>query len=235
VVCGFLTWVMSTGPVWGVPGPQGVSIQDATPATSGFVSATVSSTVSPFRTVRFAFTNLYLVGGDFIDLSTNSFEPMDLTGTLLSVSVTASVSDREAYNPSATGRTYASDLTILIAAASGLDPDVSAVPYQLGGFSSVGASLHYFWSEQSPLDEEYFSDSYSFSGSGYTLALERIWLGHGFTSGVGSNFGEWSGTIDFTFASPGGSGVPDASRTALLLAPGTLLLLGLAGRSRRRA
>jgi hypothetical protein len=49
------------------------------------------------------------------------------------------------------------------------------------------------------------------------------------------SFGRWSGYIDFTFASSTGSGVPDASRTALLLAPGTLLLLGLAGRSRRRA
>jgi len=49
------------------------------------------------------------------------------------------------------------------------------------------------------------------------------------------SFGRWSGYIDFTFAASGGSGVPDASRTALLLAPGTLLLLGLAGRSRRRS
>jgi len=66
-------------------------------------------------------------------------------------------------------------------------------------------------------------------------SVPEVWLVNTYSPSVATaSFGRWSGTIDFTFASSGGSGVPDASRTALLLAPGTLLLLGLAGRSRRR-
>jgi hypothetical protein len=66
-------------------------------------------------------------------------------------------------------------------------------------------------------------------------SVPKVWLVNTYSPSVATaSFGRWSGTIDFTFASSGGSGVPDASRTALLLAPGTLLLLGLAGRSRRR-
>ena len=59
-----------------------------------------------------------------------------------------------------------------------------------------------------------------------------VWLGNGYTGST--PVGTWSGDVYFTFTGSGGSGVPDASRTVLLLAPGTLLLLGLAGRSRRR-
>lgn len=63
-------------------------------------------------------------------------------------------------------------------------------------------------------------------------SLEEVWLANAYTGG--NTFGRWSGSLTFAYAGSGGSGVPDASRTALLLAPGTLLLLGLAGRSRRR-
>jgi hypothetical protein len=63
-------------------------------------------------------------------------------------------------------------------------------------------------------------------------SLEEVWLANAYTGG--NTFGRWSGSLTFTYAGSGGSGVPDASRTALLLAPGTLLLLGLAGRARRR-
>jgi hypothetical protein len=111
-----------------------------------------------------------------------------------------------------------------------------------GGFTNFGASNWTYWNESSTSNAPYqFSDTQSVSPS-ITLASPSgptdpvIWVGNGFDAGAGVSYGKWSGYLEFTFSgsSGGGSGVPDASRTALLLAPGTLLLLGLAGRARRR-
>lgn len=107
---------------------------------------------------------------------------------------------------------------------------------QLGGTNGTGAPRDY-WGNYANSASDPLRDLAGVSVPVSIPALsansiEEVWLANAYTSG--SSFGRWSGTIDFTFASSGGSGVPDASRTALLLAPGTLLLLGLAGRSRRR-
>lgn len=64
-------------------------------------------------------------------------------------------------------------------------------------------------------------------------SLEEVWLANAYTGG--NTFGRWSGSLTFTYAGSSGSGVSEASRTALFLAPATLFLLGLAGRSRRRS
>jgi len=153
--------------------------------------------------------------------------------------------------------TTVDDLTIYIGAFSPaqsnnfnsqVNPNFTGGLLQIGGTSGTDPNLvdsvsrfswGYFFSHN--------PDAIVSSGSGATIpgsapvnltddvipsSVPEVWLANGYTAG--SSFGRWSGTIDFTFAGSSGSGVPDASRTALLLAPGTLLLLGLAGRSRRR-
>jgi hypothetical protein len=104
---------------------------------------------------------------------------------------------------------------------------------QVGGTNGTGAGVSLLWHPSFP--DESLSVTKNLQSFGVTAGSgvsEQVWLGNAYTEG--DSFGRWSGYIDFTFASSSGGGVPDASRTALLLAPGTLLLLGLAGRARRR-
>jgi len=108
---------------------------------------------------------------------------------------------------------------------------------QVGGSNGTGATPWPDWlpNSSSTPNSQLLNVTVPVGSPSITLgpsSIEEVWLANAYTSGP--SFGRWSGTIDFTFAGAGGSGVPDASRTALLLAPGTLLLLGLAGRSRRR-
>jgi hypothetical protein len=117
-----------------------------------------------------------------------------------------------------------------VGGTNGLDPTLAANNRDLDwGGSPRGTSI---------LPDSAMGTSYSVNVQSLGLTLDpavtppQVFLVNAYTSG--NSFGRWSGYIDFTFASSGGSGVPDASRTALLLAPGTLALLGLAGRSRRR-
>jgi hypothetical protein len=205
--------------------------------------------------VRFDFANFKLFGGEFVNLSALATGPEVLGGTLLSVAINASVANTE--GPDTNGdETWASDLTILVAPSASGSPNTNnaAGPgtinllLQVGGTTGfetgVSGSTSFvertLWYPAGDLNE-YLSANTSY-GLLAPLTLSNapssndplIWLGHGFTTGVGANYGTWTGYVDFTFASTGGSGVPDASRTALLLAPGTLLLLGLAGRARRR-
>lgn len=194
--------------------------------------------------VRFSFSDLFLYGGQFFNLTQLAAAfpapgPYSLGGglPLASVALNVTLHDREPQG-STTGETWASDLTILIAPNDGT---FSSPTLQLGGGATdFGASSWILWSEASTQPVPYaYSDLQSLS-PGIALASSPaptdpvIWVGSGFDSGAGASYGRWSGYLEFTFASAGGSGVPDASRTALLLAPGTLLLLGLAGRSRRR-
>jgi len=219
----------------------------------GYVSTTpsfTSSTSGSTRSVQFSFSGLYLFGGQFIDLS--AIAPAQaLEGRLESVSINIQQGDFSGDTSGSGDYTYASDLSILIANRAGSNPNLdnslaTNVRLQVGGttgFLAGGTIVERleYWYPIPPDPETLAIASYTLNGSGLTLTSSpsdyAVWLGHGFmTSGLASysTWGQWSGYVEFNFASSGGSGVPDASRTALLLAPGTLLLLGLAGRSRRR-
>jgi hypothetical protein len=194
---------------------------------------------------------LYLFGGQFIDLSAIA-PAQTLEGRLESVSINIQPGNFSGDTSGSGDYTYASDLSILIAnrAVSNPNIDNTSLPnvrLQVGGTTGflAGGSIierrEYWYPIPLPDPETSAIASYTLNGSGITLTSNPsdygVWLGHGFmTSALGSysTWGEWTGFVEFNFASSGGSGVPDASRTALLLAPGTLLLLGLAGRARRR-
>lgn len=199
-----------------------------------------------------------LGGGDFINLSglSNVF-----VGTLISVTANVTLqsygkrldgsganidpSDPFTYEPDYA--TTASDLAVYIGTGSPTSGTVPVGGVQLGGdtqgLTGIGPNDYLFWvnyfgstgSSDSVLSGVQIPLSATSVGPmllGSNQGSNQIWLGNTYTNG--NSFGRWSGYVDFTFSSPSGSGVPDASRTALLLAPGTLLLLGLAGRSRRR-
>ncbi len=223
----------------------------------GYVSATptFTSTISgSTRTVQFQFSGLYLYGGQFVDLS--AIAPASaLEGRLESVGINIQPNgfSGDPVNPG--DYTYASDLSILVATRNSSDPNIDNtsapnIRLQVGGTTGylAGGTIverQNFWYApplNDPVNEAIAS--YTLVGTGITLPSlvsdpsgYAVWLGHGFMTSALINYttwGTWSGYVEFNFAYSGGSGVPDASRTALLLAPGTLLLLGLAGRSRRR-
>jgi hypothetical protein len=192
----------------------------------------------------FSFTNLFLFGGQFLNVTDLAAifpapGPYSLGGTLplSSVAISVTLNDREPASFGTTGETWASDLTILIAPKDG---NFSSPLLQVGaGATGLNATTVIPWSDTSDAVPHSFNDVKALTSSIYLSASpaatdQVIWLGSGFDSGAGSSYGKWSGSVTLTFAASGGSGVPDASRTALLLAPGTLFLLGLAGRSRRR-
>jgi hypothetical protein len=140
--------------------------------------------------------------------------------------------------------TEVTDLAVYIGGLTpGIPPSFPNGVLQLGGDTQgIGTPNYFYWYQSFP--NNYVYDGISLNGiskdvSNLGISLSpstpEVWLVNTYSSSVQTaSFGRWSGSIDFTFASSGGSGVPDASRTALLLAPGTLALLGLAGRSRRR-
>jgi hypothetical protein len=194
-----------------------------------------------------------LYGGDFINLSLLS--PL-FVGTLSSVTANVTL---ESFGQTETGGTAnqglvfgdpgyltdydttASDLAVFVGTGSPPSGVLSGV--QLGGdtqgLTGVSAGNYKYWvsyfSNTGSTDSQLLGVQIPLSDTALgpmALGSNQVWLGNTYTSG--SSFGRWSGYVDFTFAGSSGSGVPDASRTALLLAPGTLLLLGLAGRSRRR-
>jgi hypothetical protein len=194
-----------------------------------------------------------LMGGEFVNLSalSNLF-----TGSLISVTANVTLEsfgkklDGSAANvdqnnnplPSTDPNyetdyeTTANDLTIYIGTSAGLTQANNQGLLQLGGLNGipgVPSGSRYFWLS-GVTDDQLYGSSFAFSPNLPLVSggLSDVWLGNGYTDGI--SFGRWSGSLDFTFASSTGSGVPDASRTALLLAPGTLLLLGVAGRARRR-
>ncbi len=241
---------------------EGVTLRSTTPASGGtgaggyaslfgFTSSSGST-----RTVRFSFSGLYLYGGQFIDLS--SLAPAlpsseALEGTLLSVGINIQANNfsGEPLPTGAADQSFSSDLTILVANRAGSNPTIdnssaNQVLLQVGGltdFLSGGSFVeraNWISSATVPGPADPVVDTYTLGSSilvPSSASDPAIWLGHGFMSSALTNYstyGTWTGYVDFTFASSGGSGVPDASRTALLLAPGTLLLLGLAGRSRWR-
>ncbi len=216
-------------------------------------SSAFSGSGSP-RVVRFNFSSLSLYGGQFVNLSAVSGGA--LQGLLQGVTIEIASSGFTGEPPLNPGDdyTWASDLTILVASVYGSNPNIDNttslnLQLQVGGTTGFLSSTSLlppereFWYPDILLDPKVSaSASYSLITpivlQGSSVTDPQIWLGHGFmTSALASRstYGTWTGYVDFTFASSGGSGVPDASRTALLLAPGTLLLLGLAGRSRRRS
>jgi hypothetical protein len=252
--------LVAAGSAWGNPPPpatntsaQGVAL-NSNGGSDGYVATSAFSLQSSFpRTVRFSFSSLFLYGGSFVNLSAVS--SVSLGGTLTGVSINASLSSNENGTPTAGGfvnETWASDLTVLVASTTGGAPDGDnsngASPnllLQIGGttgFETISGPFlperDFWYANYTQGEENTVAATYNLSAPiNLTSSPYSIWLGHGFVSSDPTDYGTdgtWSGTIDFTFASSGGSGVPDASRTALLLAPGTLLLLGLAGRSRRR-
>ena len=241
----------------------GVTLRTSNPPTTpgvdpvakpgGYVSVVPTftpSTSGSTRTVEFSFSGLYLFGGQFIDLS--AIAPASaLEGRLESVGINIQPGDFSGDPVNPGDYTYASDLSILVATRSGSNPNINNssatnIRLQVGGttgfLDGTGPGperLNFWYPSTDPVTEAIAS--YTLAGSGITLTSNpndyAIWLGHGFmTSALTSysTWGTWTGSVSFNFASSGGSGVPDASRTALLLAPGTLLLLGLAGRARRR-
>jgi hypothetical protein len=197
--------------------------------------------------VRFSFTDLFLYGAQFFNLTQLAAAfpapgPYALGGALplTKVELSVTLNDREAPNAQNISETWASDLVVLIAPNDG---SFSSPVLQLGGgVTSFGANTTELWSESSVQSVPYNFSETKTLGSSVALSASPgatdpvIWLGHGFDPGAGASYGRWSGYLEFTFSGPsgGGSGVPDASRTGLLLAPGALLLLGLAGRARRR-
>jgi len=227
---------------------EGVAAPPLTPP-NGFSQISTSP-----RVVRFSFNGLFLYGGQFVNLTAVSGGA--LQGTLQSVSIGIAAVGFSGEPPPSLGddHTWASDLTILVAGLAGSNPSIDNsstlnLQLQVGGttgFLSANSTLlpeREFWYPTIANDPEVSaSASYQLLSpivlQGSTAADPQIWLGHGFmTSALAaqSTYGTWSGYVDFTFTGSSGSGVPDSSRTALLLAPGTLLLLGLAGRSRRRS
>jgi hypothetical protein len=190
-------------------------------------------------TVSLPGLGLTLFGGQFVNLSL--IDPTVFLGNLISIKGQVVTLSTYNNNVDRTQQTWASDLTVYIV-TQGLstDPEQSGSLLQLGGTNGLDATnptLREFW--EPDVNTEYlssFTQSVDVSAYGINwanLGQPTVWLGNAYTDGNSS--GTWTGAIEFTFASSGGSGVPDASRTALLLAPGTLLLLGLAGRSRRRS
>jgi hypothetical protein len=232
----------------------GVTLQSTNSAVGGYAtSSSFTSSGSSTRTVRFNFSGLYLFGGEFIDLS--SLAPLSpssesLQGTLLGVAIDILPGNFTGEPPVILGgdQTYASDLTILVANRSAGNPTIGSgtdIVLQVGGLTDIapfGVERGSWYPLGGDPGNE-ASGSYTLNSPGISLPASpsdpAIWLGHGFLSSAyagtsTSTWGTWTGYVEFTFAGSGGSGVPDASGTALLLAPGTLLLLGLAGRSRRR-
>jgi hypothetical protein len=200
--------------------------------------------------VKFEFTNLFLYGAQMVNLTEFASIKGVVLGSanpLISIEIGVSLVQRD---PSLD--TWASDLTVIVAPSDSnlpSNPDVASINFQLSGLGSSGfgsnSTPRFFWDEiligGNP-DQSNISDTHYLS-SPHQLVLNglnpqntdlMIWLGNGFEPNTGASWGEWSGFVQFNFGPATGSGVPDASRTALLLAPGTLLLLGLAGRSRRR-
>lgn len=202
---------------------------------------------------------LTLNGGDFVNLSSlasaNAF-----VGNLIAIRARVTL---ESYGTE-TGvpfPTTATDLTVYVARVvdqPGSTPDSplqSLSLLQLGGTNTVDSTsstpLVKYWDGDTsptsspsaslpPLTGNYFDESFdqTFDATPYNLTFPDsggavLWLGNAYTEGP--SFGRWSGFLEFTFASPSGSGVPEASHTALFLTPATLVLLGLAGRSRRRS
>ena len=232
---------------------MGVALNSTVGSDGGVATSSFSlQSLSP-TTVRFSFSSLFLYGGSFVDLS--AISSGSLAGTLTGVSINASLSSNENGTPTVGGfvnETWASDLTVLVASTTGGAPNGDNsngsspnLLLQVGGttgFETVSGSFpperDFWYAAYTSGEENAVASTYNLSAPlNLSSAAHSIWLGHGFVSSDPANFGTngtWSGYVDFTFASSGGSGVPDASRTALLLAPGTILLLGLAGRSRRR-
>jgi len=248
LLLGAVSAVSSPGAIVGVTLQQGTGPANPTPtdysnAPTTAYYASYNFPTATATTVRFSFSNLLLFGGQFFNLTQLAAGfpapgPYSLGGNLVSAGLSVTLHQREP-NGSTTGETWASDLTILVAPGDG---SFSNLSLQVGGGSTnFGSSPWIFWSESSTQPTPYsFSDTQAISPAvalSATPALTDpvIWLGHGFDSGAGASYGRWSGYVELTFSgSGGGSGVPDDSRTALLLAPGALLLLGLAGRTRRR-
>ena len=218
---------------------------------SNVTSPSVSLPLSPAtNVVRFTFVNLTLQADanavEFVNVS--QLAPTLFSGSLVSIRASVMLNSYVSGPGALQDQSTATDLTVYIAPISGADPSDSGSFLQLGGGSGLdpgSSSKRRRWDPN--LDPQYdqsFDITYllseanrspsdpvpSFTLGGGTDPV--IWLGHGFTGDTPS--ATWTGFVEFTFASSGGSGVPDASRTTLLLAPGTLLLLGLAGRSRRR-
>jgi hypothetical protein len=219
---------------------------------SNVTSYSVFLPLSPAtNVVRFNFVNLTLQADadavEFVNVS--QLSPTLFSGSLVSIRARVTLNSYVSGPSAPADQSTATDLTVYIAPTSGSDPSDRGSFLQLGGGSGLdpGSPLKRRWWDPTfdPQYDQSFDLTYflseadrsppvpvpSFTLGGGTDPV--IWLGHGFTGDTPS--ATWSGFVDFTFASSGGSGVPDASRTALLLAPGTLLLLGLAGRSRRRS
>ena len=204
-----------------------------------------------------------LYGGDFINLSALSTAQLGSNVFLGSlVSITANVV-LTSYEKDLSGFrdvsnvTTVDDLTVYIGRVNTnltsfntvtANPPVTFYDglLQVGGTSGTASNLvdfpgqnptRFSWYDFATPSADTMSSAVASIQSYMTLNLtpsspEEVWLANAYTGA--NTFGRWSGSLTFTYAGSGGSGVPDASRTALLLAPGTLLLLGLAGRSRRR-
>jgi hypothetical protein len=180
-------------------------------------------------------------GPGFVDLFTGSLVSIRANVALLSYGYEAGLTPPETDSDF---WTWATDLTVYVGPATVAgDPSSSGGVLQLGGTNGLDSGLiPLYWDYSVPgaLPTDYSNYAQSFDltvtlPSAITLGASQpnlVWLGNAYSDG--NSYGRWSGSLEFTFASSGGSGVPDASRTGLLLAPGALLLLGLAGRSRRR-
>ncbi len=238
----FVAMLLGAGTAAQGAGPDPLPGVAAVVSGSGIVISQPSSNVvrTTFNGQAPNSSNITLDAAEFVNLS------QLVNGTLFSgrlVSVTASFSLVN-YDANLRPDLWVTDLTVYIAASSASNPSLTGSTLQVGGtnvFNSSVGGVALDWGG-SLLDPNVDSLSQLVSISTDVSSLNiilapannpEVWLANGLT-GMGYDPGVWSGYIDFTFASSGGSGVPDASRTALLLAPGTLFLLGLAGRSRRR-
>jgi hypothetical protein len=236
----------------GEPPPSVIATRSGNVVTVTFQPTGTRSTFSEYAP---------LFGGQYLDLS--SYNTL-FSGQLLSITANLRLEsygldiaggtralepdpNNPNYNPEYL--TEVTDLAVYIGGLTpGTPPNFSGGLLQLGGdtqgINNVAVGGYQTWGS-------FFSANSFNTYAGDTLpgivanvsslnislspSVPEVWLVNTYSPSVATaSFGRWSGTIDFTFASSGGSGVPDASRTALLLAPGTLLLLGLAGRSRRR-
>ena len=160
--------------------------------------------------VTYTFDSLTLDALEFNQI----FGAGTLTGSLTGVRVNATLLDSV--------RTYADDLTIYIDL-----PPIGNGALQVGGYSTLGATQRYWWSNGGSSAAGTVVDStvtlataIGFTG---TAADLPVLLGNGFAGGGAS--GTWSGSITLI----GVNEIP---------APGAIALLGLAGLAagrRRRA
>lgn len=161
--------------------------------------------------VIFNFTNQTWTGFNF----TEAFAPGSFTGTLTSVSSSATLN-------ASTNYTYADDLTIYVAGS----PLALGGLLQVGGFSNLSAAQRYSWptgnsnSAGTPVSGTVNLTTPITFNSG-TNANQAIWIGNGY--GANATSGTWTGSLTLYGLTLGAPPAPPAA----VPEPSSLAILGV--------